>query len=63
MSRPGQTQLSKKAHQQLARLMHLHRATHPKRIAPRFGITPTYMRQIARENDFAPLLEVLELIK
>jgi len=63
MTRLGHTELSKDMQQKLARLMQLHRLTHPKRIAPLFGVGAQYMRQLWREQEMAPLKDVLELLK
>ena len=46
MTRAGKKELSKKEHEQIARLMYLHSETHPARIARLYGIGVRHVRQL-----------------
>ncbi len=48
MTRKGHHPLDETALQQMAKLMQVHHETHPERVARRFGVTATYVRQLWR---------------
>lgn len=50
---------------QMARLLQLHKQTHPQRIAARYGVTDEYVRQLwvgYQPHEMAPLDESLETL-
>lgn len=45
----GQKELSDKERRQMAQLMRLHLETHPRRVAPLFGVSVSHMRLLWRQ--------------
>jgi hypothetical protein len=65
MCRPGQSPLPRVYLRQMARLMQVHKDTHPERIARRFGVTEEVVRQLSEKyqpQELAPLPEALEVL-
>jgi len=63
MCRKGQSPLPEQYLRQMARLLQLHKETHPQRIAARYGVTDEYVRQLwvgYQPHEMAPLSESLE---
>ena len=62
MCRRGQSSIPETQSRQIARLLHLHKETHPTRIAQRYGVTDEYVRQLwvrFHAHEMAPLDEAL----
>lgn len=51
MTRKGQSPMEQAVRSKIARLMQLHLDTNPNRVARRFGISVSYVRQLWRERD------------
>ena len=66
MTKAANGELSQSVHRQIARLVQIHHATHPKRLGDRFHITDDYVRKIWSELpvcDQAELEDVLGLLR
>lgn len=66
MTRRSHHPLPKQTLKLVARLVQVHFDTHPERLARRFGLSPSYVRQLWRSylhNEMAPLDDALVSLK
>ena len=64
MCRPGCSPLPTAYLRQMARLLQIHKQTHPKRIAQRYGVSDEFVRELWSKyslEEMAPLSEALEV--